>query len=143
MAYGKVLLRKIFTILDRLNKKMLDFVNYMSSYGKSVKDGHKTNAFAPLVWLLVFLIPCLIVTIFFVKNDVIKYLLVGLIIILVLFALLMYFLLLKKDPKLLQSEWYRLENRKLDLIMQQGDENPIIPDNLLNSSEIGGELTDD
>jgi hypothetical protein len=131
-------MRRLFAIFDRINRFFLNFVNFIAAYGKSVKDGYKSNAFSPLVWLLVFLIPCLITVIFVIRNDIIRYVLVGLIVLLILFALLMYFLLFKRDPKLLQSEWYRLEDKKLSMIAEKGGQITISEVELNPKTQIGG-----
>jgi len=134
-------MKKIFAILDRLNHLFLDFVNYISSYGKAVKSAYKSNALAPIIWLDVFAIPVLLVLTTIFKTIVIKYILVGLVVLLIIFTLVMYVVLFKKDPKLLQSEGYRIEDKKLDLIAQKGGDIPINPVDLITSSEIGSDIT--
>lgn len=57
------------------------------------------------------------------------------------FSSCIYVILLFKDPKLLQSERYRLADKKLDLIAQQGDDAPSLLDSI-TGSEIGGESND-
>jgi len=80
----------------------------------------------------------------FVDNTIIKYACLGLMIVLVLFTLLMYVVLYKKDPKLLQSEAYRIEDKKLDLIAQQGtDSQSVTITELIKNVEIKGELEDE
>jgi len=115
-------LKNFFAIFGRLKRKILAFwEKYVTAYGKSVKDGYKSNAYSPLVWFLVFLLPLLIIITLVVKNPVIQYIFVGLIVLTILFSLVIYVVLLVKDPKLLQSEWYRLEDKKLTMIAEQGD----------------------
>lgn len=138
MAY-----RKLFSILGKLNKRFLDFVNYMAGYGKAVEQGYRSNALAPLVWLDIFALPILLTGVFFIKIVIIKYILIGIIFILLLFTLIMYVVLFKKDPKLLQSEKYRLEDKRLDLIAQKGSDSPINPDQLPSTTHIGTNLLDE
>ena len=113
-------MRKFFIILDKLKVRILNFVNYLSSYGKAVANGYKTNALAPLIWFIVFAIPLLTTGIIFINNIVIKYIFTGLICCCIIFPFVMYCILLIKDPKLLQSEAYRIEDKKWDLIAQKG-----------------------
>src|SRR5205085_79419 len=121
-----------------LKTKMLGvWDNYIRAYGKSVKDGYVSNAYAPLVWFVIFLIVPLVVVTLVAKNQVIQYICAGLFVVVIIFTLVMYVVLLLKNPKLLQSEWYRLESKRLDLISQQGDEKPVTID-LVQSTEIRG-----
>ncbi|CAH0998028.1 hypothetical protein EMA8858_04163 [Emticicia aquatica] len=85
-----------------------------------VRTGYKSNAFAPLVWFDGIIIPTILVFINLIDNNIIDYCLIGLLGIIVLFSLSMYLALFLKDPKLLQSENFRLEDKKLDIISQKG-----------------------
>ncbi len=136
-------MKKIFAILVRINYRVLNFANYIMGYGKAVEQGYRSNALAPLVWLNVFALPVLLTGVFFVKVVAIKYILIGLICVLCVFTLVMYVLLFLKDPKLLQSEKYRIEDKKLDLIAKQGGDDPIRPSELLSTAHIGKNLLDE
>jgi len=134
---------KYFNILGKIRSIILVvWQKYMAAYGKSVKDGYVSNAYAPLVWFVVFLIIPFILGIIFIHNTIVQYVLIGLIAIIVLFSLVMYVVLLVKDPKLLQSESYRLEDKKLDLIAQQGDGGSITVIESQNIAEIRGEINE-
>jgi energy-coupling factor transporter transmembrane protein EcfT len=112
----------------------------MAGYGVAVEKGYKSNALAPLIWLDIFVIPILLTGVFFIKIVALKYALVSIIFMLLLFTLIMYVLLFKKDPKLLQSEKYRLEDKRLDLIAQKDGPEPLNPNILtIGTTEIKGE----
>jgi len=132
------MIKKNSTLGELLHRIMIMWEKYITAYGKSVKDGYKSNAFDPLVWFVIFLIIPFIVVVLASSNEIIKYLSLGFIFVIVIFSLVMYVILLCKDPKLLQSEWYRLENRRLDLISQQGNEKPKLPEELNSGYEIEG-----
>lgn len=118
---------------------MINWTNYIGKYGQSVKDGYKSNAFSPLTWFAIFFVIPMVIIVLFTSNDVIKYICLSIIILIILFAFVMYVVLLSKDPKLLQSEWYRLEDKRLDMVAQQGDNDTkeIIENDA--STQIGGE----
>ncbi|MEI9955140.1 MAG: hypothetical protein WDM90_02280 [Ferruginibacter sp.] len=129
----------ILSIFDKLKKRLLaNWISYIGKYGQSVKDGYKSNAFSPLVWFIVIFVTPLFVTIWLTNDLVFKYSCFGLIVLVLIFAFCMYIKLLNKDPKLLQSEWYRLEDKKLDMVAQQGegDEAPIVITEKTTSTEI-------
>lgn len=130
---------RIFVILDKLNRKFLNFVSYIASYGKAIAGGYKTNALAPLIWFNVFLIPVFTTGAILINITAIKYVLIISIIISVLFTFVMYVVLFIKDPKLLQSEGYRIEDKKLDIIAQKGGDILVNPVNL-STREIGTEI---
>jgi hypothetical protein len=128
---------RFLTIFDRLKTSLLSIWTYITAYGKSVQDGYKSNAFSPLAWYVFFPIIPLVVIILAIQNKMVLYVCLGLIVLLILFPLVMYVVLLIKDPKLLQSEWYRLEDKRMDMVAKQGD-TPTIPE-LITSVEIKGE----
>ena len=86
-----------------------------------MKSGSKTNAYAPLLWLCGIVIFSSTGGMFYFKEPVIKYVFLGLIVLVVIFALIMYIVLLVIDPKLLQSEHFRIEDKKLDIIASKGE----------------------
>ncbi len=45
----------------------------------------------------------------------------GFIFLIIIVGCIAYFALLKKDPNLLQTEWYRLANKQLEIIAEQGE----------------------
>lgn len=91
------------------------------------KAGYISNAYSPLVWkcaISFFILGFLMLQF---KNDlIIRYTCFGLIIFLVIYASRMYFVLYKKDPKLLQSEYYRLEDKKLDMMATEDHKSPVL-----------------
>jgi hypothetical protein len=95
------------------------FAPYLQSLVNSVKVGYKTNAFAPLVWFS-FIIVGLLFLFGYLSSEPLNYFLFGLGGIVILFDLVMYIVLLNKDPKLLQSENYRLEDKKLEILQEKG-----------------------
>lgn len=92
---------------------------------------------------MVFVIPVLVVVMCVIKNSAIQYILVGLIVVLILFTLLMYFLLFKKDPNLLQSEKFRIEHKKMDLIAEKGGKIAFKEVDLGSLAQLGGGATDE
>jgi hypothetical protein len=133
-------MRLIIHIFGQLKRGILIIWDkYMAAYGKASKDGYKKNAFSPLAWFSIFLIIPLIVAILWVGTGIIQYLLIGLLCVIVIFTLTMYLILLTKDPNLLQSEWYRLEEHKLNMIGEKGGEIKIAKVDLNSNARIGGE----
>ena len=111
---------------------------FMVQLANLMKSGSRTNAFAPLVWLCGTVIFAGIGGLFYFDDPIIKYVFLGLLVLVVIFALVMYVVLLVKDPRLLQSEHFRIEDKKLDIIASKGEGiqfNPI--DLTIPTKEIG------
>lgn len=106
-----------------------DTTQYLANLVNLVKVGYRNNAFAPLVWFNSIVDPLLLI-IACITKDSMSYLLIGLLILIVVFSLMMYLVLLIKNPSLLQSEKYRLEDKKLDLIAAKGSSLIINPVNI-------------
>ena len=128
-----------FIIFEKIRVKILAFTKYIAAYGKAVKDGYISNAYSPLVWLIVLVLLPLGGFVIFTDDIIIKYVSFGLIILIILFALVMYVVLLKKDPRLLQSEWYRLEDKRLNMIAEKGDTGEIVEHKFTHTSELSSE----
>jgi len=96
-----------------------------------IKAGYRSNAYAPLVWLMGLIFMVLSGLYCITDNLIIRYALISVIIFTILFALVIYVVLLIKDPKLLQSENFRLEDKRLDMITQKGSDIIINPVNLV------------
>lgn len=112
--------------------------NNWSNITNYIRSGYRSNAFAPFVWAtgLVFMF---IAAFYWGTSDtIIRYALIGLFVFLVISLVIIYFVLLIKDPRLLQSENYRLEDKKLDMITQKGSDFEIKPVELVtpNSTQI-------
>jgi hypothetical protein len=95
-------------------------MNLLSSYLTNlIQSGYRTNAFAPLVWFnAVVDIPLLICS--YHLSPPMSYFALAIVLLLILASFVTYLIIFFKDPKLLQSESYRLEDRKLDLIQEKG-----------------------
>ncbi|HVW16395.1 MAG TPA: hypothetical protein VHB54_21355 [Mucilaginibacter sp.] len=116
----------------------MSFDQMMAQLANLMKSGSKTNAYAPLIWQCSIVCVLSIGGMYYFKEPVIRYVFLGLIVLVVIFALVMYVVLLIKDPKLLQSEKYRIEDKKLDIIASKGEGiqfNPI--DLTVPTKEIG------
>ncbi len=113
------------------------FDKYITSYGRSIKDGYKTNAFAPVAWFIFFLVGIIFI-ILFVSITIIKYVFAFLLVGLVIFGCVMYARIFNKDPKLLQSEKYRIDDKTLDIIQQKGGEIKFLEIDLSHNAEIKG-----
>jgi hypothetical protein len=74
---------------------------------------------SPLLWLTTAIgVPCLYLAA--TSSGVIVVVLLGVAILLVLFDLGVYVYLVRRDPRLVQSESFQLEARKLDLVAAKG-----------------------
>src|SRR5580692_1923275 len=114
-------MKSIFYIFDFLKRRILLFWNkYVANYGELVKLGYKSNAFSPIAFYAYILIIPLTGAAIWVHIPVLQCIFVGLITVITLFPLVMFFLLFKKDPHLLQSEKFRLEEKKLNMIAEKG-----------------------
>jgi hypothetical protein len=107
-----------------------------------VKTGYKTNAFAPYVWFCAVVAAVELLIMIFIPDLFIRRVLTICFVSTVGFGMFMYWKLFKKDPRLLQSESFRLEDKKLDMIGQKGSGIIINPVDLtivsLGPSEDGG-----
>ena len=104
-----------------------------------MRSGKKTNAFAPIVWFCGIILLLCFSGMFYFEDHIIRYTLLALIVIAILFACSMYLVLLLKDPRLLQSETFRIEDKKLDIIASKGREVQLNPIDLITpTKEIGG-----
>lgn len=135
--------RKHTGFLSTLFQKFKTMIEgIQASIANIVKAGYKTNAFAPLVWFNAVADSLLIFGIKVCNNLVVTYIFVSVLCLLIIATFITYIVLLVKDPKLLQSEKYRIDDRKLDLIAQKGQGITINPVDLLNleqsSSKKGG-----
>jgi membrane protein YdbS with pleckstrin-like domain len=89
--------------------------------------GKRSNAFNPIS---LFCIAVIGVSSFFGYQSPapLCYWLYGFAGLVAIFAMIMFLLIFFKDPKLLQSESYRLEDKKLEIMIQKGgaiDFNPV------------------
>lgn len=112
------------SLLTSVNKILANLSNL-------IQTGYKSNAFAPWVWFTgvasAVLLPLTLVT----KNEMITTIVVLAVVGMIIYGMIMYAVLLKKDPKLLQSESYRLEDKKLDIISEKGKGLAIRPVDIL------------
>lgn len=129
-------MNNIFVIFEQIRIKILAFTKYIAAYGKAVKDGYISNAYSPLVWVIVLVLLPLASFVIFTDDAIIKYVAFAVIILIILFALVIYVVLLTKDPKLLQSEWYRIEDKKLNMIAEKGDTGEIVQHKFSTSAEL-------
>src|SRR5262245_62131432 len=85
--------------------------NFLSYLGNLTRSGHRSNAFGPWVLFAGITIPILVFGGYKAEGiaQIILFSCVGFI---VLFAAIMYLVIFIKDPKLLQSESYRLEDKR-------------------------------
>jgi hypothetical protein len=128
----------VLPIFAYIKKNVLTWANYMTAYGKAVKAGYKSNAFSPIAWFSIFIIVPLVTGILICKNFTIQIILILLLSLVVLFTLFVYAVLLVKNPKLLQSEKYRLEEQKLNMISEKGGKIRIVDVDLGSNTKIGG-----
>jgi len=116
---------------------------YLASIVNLVRTGYKTNAFAPYVWFCAVIAVVELLIMIAIADIFIRRVLTITFVVTVLFGMFMYWKLFKKDPRLLQSESFRLEDKKLDMIGQKGSDIMINPVDLtivsLRSSEEGSE----
>jgi hypothetical protein len=114
---------------------------YLSKLANMVQVGRRSNAFAPVIWLTGIICFICIGGMHYFDDPIIKYTLLIIFIIGILYAMAMYIVLLVKDPRLLQSESFRIEDKKLDIISAKGSEVIVNPVNLTpppTQSQIGG-----
>jgi membrane protein YdbS with pleckstrin-like domain len=106
----------------------MSYDQMMAKLANFMKTGSKTNAFAPLIWLCSVVMFMSMTGIYYFKDPIIKYVFVALIVFVVVFSAITYVVILIKDPRLLQTENYRIEDKKLDIIASKGMEikfNPV------------------
>ena len=134
------MMKSILHIFGNLKRRILVLWDkYMAAYGVAVKNGYKSNAFSPIAFYAYFLILPLIGAAVWIHNFVLQCIFVAVIVIIALFPLVMYLLLFKKDPRLLQSEKFRLEEKKLNMIAEKGGSIKISEVDLNNNTRIGGD----
>jgi hypothetical protein len=107
-------------------------VDWLKSYLATVvtRGDHKSSALTPLLWLnLLVTVPC-VVTSFRVTTDF-RWALFGLAGLIVVYTLVAYAMLVKKDPRLVQSETFQREMRALDIVAERGGPVAINPVDLL------------
>jgi hypothetical protein len=114
-------------IFGKINKMAENVVANVSGVFKA---GYKTNAFAPLVWFNAVADPSLFFAAKFSEANYLKIIFVILLCIILISSLVAYFYMLFKKPDLLQSERFRIEDKKLNLIASKGSDIIISPVNL-------------
>ncbi|MBL0049014.1 MAG: hypothetical protein IPP32_13065 [Bacteroidetes bacterium] len=107
-------------IIDLLTKITHMFQQILANQANLIKAGYKSNAFAPLVWFNAVANPSLIIGACYTNDIALRYLLGILAALIIAVSLIAYIVLLIKSPTLLQSESFRIEDKKLDLIAQKG-----------------------
>lgn len=115
------------------------FQQYLANMANVISAGYKSNAYAPLVWFNGVVDPLLILAVCFTSNVKIEAILLILLCIIIAGSFIVYVVLLIIKPGLLQSESFRIEDKKLDLIAQKGsDLIEIAPVNLTPPTKIEG-----
>jgi len=112
------------------------FEQVISNLANVVKVGYKSNAFAPIVWFNAIVLPILFVVALNIDNEKAQLFLIYVACAIAVFSALMYLIIFLKDPKLLQSERFRIEDKKLDLISQKGSNFKVMPVDLASQSRI-------
>jgi len=105
----------------------VDISSYLGSLGNTLKIGKRSNVFFPLVFFSIIIIG-ISTFLGFKSPSPLNYFLYGFAGLIVVFTMIMYVIIFLKDPKLLQSESYRLEDKRLDIMIQKGgaiDFNPV------------------
>ncbi len=86
---------------------------------KALKSRQTGSALTPLLWLNgIVTVPCLLLAAFVAAPMSIAFF--ALVLLIVLFSLWEYRTLVRKDPRLVQSEKLQFELAKLDLVAQKG-----------------------
>jgi hypothetical protein len=117
-------LKQLITLPNKLKLKVQQV---WANLANIVKSGYRSNAFAPLVWFNAIVNSFLLIGICYTNEIIVKYIFTICLGIILIFTLVMYLALFIKDPKLLQSERFRLEDKKLDMISQKGSDIVIQP----------------
>jgi hypothetical protein len=96
---------------------MLNLNKYFAS---ALQRGQRSSALTPLLWLnSIVSVPCLVLSSRI--EGPFRYVLFALGVLIVLYTLVAYGYLLRKDPRWVQSETFQLESRKLDIIAAKGE----------------------
>ena len=108
-------------------------------------SGGKTHVFAPLLYFVgiyLLFIPLELIGLKDVEDTNLKYLIVVFLVVIFFLVVTVYLIIYFRTPERLQSEWYRIEDKKLDLIASKGSSIPINPVNLSTPNELseGGSL---
>jgi hypothetical protein len=94
---------------------------------KALKSRQTGSALTPLLWLNgIVTVPCLLLSA--VLQPPMNYALFALAVLIVLFSLWQYCVLVKIDPRLVQSEKLQFEMAKLDLVASKGG--PVVFDSV-------------
>lgn len=109
---------------------------YWANLANVISVGNRANAFVPLIILDSILIPVIFLFIYVSDDKVIRYSLVALIALLVIGSLIAYFIMLFKKPELLQTEHFRIEDKKLNMIAEKGSDFKILPVNLTTPTNV-------
>jgi len=112
----------IGNIRNQISRIMQLFNKGFSSTTNIIKSGYRSNSFAPYVWITLGVQPFFLPIILISPNVNIQNgfaILDGLIIVAAIFF---YGWTLIKRPALLQSEEFRLEEKKLDMVQQKGSD---------------------
>jgi len=101
---------------------------------KALKSRQTGSALTPLLWLNgIVSVPCLLLSAFL--RPPMSFAFFGLAVVIVIFSLYEYRTLVRKDPRLVQSEKLQFEMAKLDLVASKSGPVVIDPVNLEFSAE--------
>lgn len=99
----------------------------LKSFSETFKIGYKTNALSPYVWFICLSILLLITGIKLSDDILTRHLFTYAILLLILFGMGIGIAIFIKDPKLLQTEKYRTNDRILDIVEKKGGDISINP----------------
>lgn len=121
-----------------MKKKIrMSYDQILAKFGSLIGTYSKRNIYAPLIWISGFIITMLGIIMFsFKEYSEVRYTCLVFILLITIFDLVMYVIIFVKDPKLLQSERFRLEDKKLDMMASKGSEIKFNPVNLSLPNEL-------
>ncbi len=115
----------MLNLLRKIKRLIPDPSQILSYLARTVgKSGGKTHALAPFLWLIgIWLILFILLLLWGLPkiDDVsLKYLIICIFVGVFIIGVIIYLIIYFRTPERLQSEWYRLEDKKLNMFAQKG-----------------------
>ncbi len=121
----------------------MSFEQVIANLANVVKAGYKSNAYAPIVWFNAIILPIFFTVALCLGDCAAQIVLIYVACGIVIFSAIMYLVIFIKDPKLLQSERFRIEDRKLDLVSTKGADFKVLPVDLSTPPQLSEGGTND